>query len=99
MERRQKLLQTSSRAPASGSATWKQCRRAPGVHRTAENNDLRNLLAAQPVSHMGPTSRETAPHRRERGSKRIDADRVNKSTLNLGMSSVHPVNDGSSQQE
>ena len=56
-------------------------RRAPGQFRAAEgNNDLRNLLAAQPVSHMGPSSRGTGPHERARRSKRIDASRVNQST-------------------
>lgn len=60
-------------------------RRAPGQFRAAEgNNDLRNLLAAQPVSHMGPLSHGTGPHERARRSKRIDASRVNQSSWDPG---------------
>lgn len=76
-------------------------RRAPGMHRTAEgNNDLRNLLAAQPVSHMGPSSRGAAFPEHNRTSKRIHSDRVNRSTLNLGMKSGEESgNDCASEQQ
>ena len=61
-------------------------RRAPGTFRAAEgHNDLRNLLAAQPVLHMGPTSGGTGVHQRSRRSKRIDVSRVNQTTWNLCM--------------
>ena len=48
-------------------------RRGHGLYRAAEgHNDLRALLAAQPVSHMGPRTYGAAPHQRDRRTKKIN---------------------------
>ena len=67
-------------------------RRAPGQYRAAEgNNDLRNLLAAQPVSHMGPLSYGSGPRQRtHRSKKRVGTQCINKSTWDPSDSSDSP---------